>query len=529
MARLYRVPTANLARGPLIVRMRTRLALTLAIAIVASLAGSAAAHAAAGTVTVYDGGEHKEIRYTGSADANEVSLGGSIADHRVTIVEAGIADPGAGADPGNICELTAPNTLSCTDPKLGANGWFGGSASTGQGADTATVNGTQQWLVEGGEGEDRLTGSDQADDLLSGGADNDVVEGRGNSGLPFAADRLAGDGGNDVVRGGAGDDYADGGAGNDDVSGDDGDDYLGGDADVDAMHGGAGDDWLNPGSGEGELLDGGDGSDELLCYGGAGSTYDGGAGLDLIDCIGGIESGPDAGPDDYLIDLGAGIANRTNHAPTTSTLRAVEDAETGWGNDVLIGDDSANSLSAGPGNDSVDGRGGTDYIWAYNGNDTIETGDGAADRADAGGGDDTCHSDTLDTLFTCEAVTLAPIPSGTSGDRTAPKCKITRVHGSRAKGRIDLRATCDEASTLGAEAIGRLTKAKRGALASRVGDVTLGAAARRAAANTRVRVVVRISKRYRRALAKGARIRVALHATDALGNASTVSRKVRMR
>ena len=42
-------------------RMKTRLVLTLAIAIFASLAASAAAHAAAGTVTVYDGGEHKEI------------------------------------------------------------------------------------------------------------------------------------------------------------------------------------------------------------------------------------------------------------------------------------------------------------------------------------------------------------------------------------------------------------------------------------------------------------------------------------
>jgi len=511
------------------VRMRTRLALTLAIAIVASLATSAAAHAAAGTLTVYDGGEHKEIRYTGSADANEVSLGGSIADHRITIVEAGIADPGAGADPGNICELTAPNTLSCTDPKLGVNGWYAGFASTGQGGDTVTTNGTQQWVVEGGEGEDRLTGSDQADDLFSGGPGNDVIDGLGNSGRPYGMDRLAGDADNDVVRGGAGDDDVAGGAGNDDVYGDDGDDWLGGEADVDTLHGGAGDDFMDAGAGDGELTEGGDGSDVLLCIGDAGETYDGGEGLDVIHCAGLIEIGPDASSDDYVVDLSAGIVNRTNHAPTTSALRSIEDAETREGNDVLIGTDGANSLSAGPGNDSIDGRGGTDYIWGSNGNDTIETADGAADRADAGGGDDTCHSDSLDSLFDCEAVTLVPIPSGSSGDRTAPKCKIARVRGSRAKGRIELRATCDEASTLGAEAIGRLKKAKRGAIASRVGDVTLGAAARKAAANTRVRVVVRIAKRYRRALTKGARIRVALHATDALGNASTVSRMVRMR
>ena len=87
---------------------------------------------------------------------------------------------------------------------------------------------------------------------------------------------------------------------------------------------------------------------------------------------------------------------------------------------------------------------------------------------------------------------------------------------------------CDETATLGAEAMGTLKRAKRGALASRVGDVTLGTAARRATAHKRVRIVVRISKRYRRALAKGTRIRVVLHATDALGNRSDVSRKVRI-
>jgi Ca2+-binding RTX toxin-like protein len=510
--------------------MKTRLALTLAIAVIASLAVSAAAHAAAGTVTVYDGGDHKEIRYTGDAGANEVTFGGSVADHRVTVVETGIADPGAGADPGNICELTAPNTLNCTDPKLGVNGWYGGSTFMGQGGDTVTITGTQQWEVKAGEGEDRITGSDQADDLLYGGPGNDVIDALGNSGVPGHMDRVAGDEGNDVLRGGTGDDSVDGGAGNDDVYGDDGDDYLGGEADVDALHGGAGDDWLDPGAGDGELLEGGDGSDELLCLGSAGATYDGGAGLDAIICVGGIEEGPDAGYDDYVVDLATGVVNRTNHVPTTSVLRAIEDAETQGGNDVLIGTDGSNSLSAGPGNDSIDGRGGSDHIRAYNGNDTIETADGAADRADAGGGgDDTCHSDSLDALFECEAVTLAPIPSGTSGDRTAPQLKVSRVHGSRAKGLIDLRVTSDEAAKLGAEAIGRLKRATRSALASRVGDVTLGTGAKRAAAGKSVRVVVRIAKRYRRALRKGARIRVVLHATDALGNAGTVTRTVRMR
>ncbi|HEX6653679.1 MAG TPA: calcium-binding protein [Thermoleophilaceae bacterium] len=509
--------------------MHKRILLTLAVALVSSLALSAVAHAAAGTVKVSDGGDHSVIDYTGGADANDVTLGGSRADHTVTVAEAGIADPGPGADPGNICQLTAPDTLTCTDPKLGAKDWYAGAVASGQGGDTVTVNGTQGWLVNGEEGDDDITGSDQTDDLLSGGPGDDVIDGRGNSGRPYFPEIIGGGPGDDVLHGGPGDDSLNGEAGDDDVYGDDGNDFVGGEADVDTVHGGAGDDWVDAGVGDGELAEGGDGSDEILCEGEAGETYDGGAGLDLVACGGVIESGPDAGPDDYVIDLTAGTITRTNHAPTTATIRSIEDAETRDGNDTLIGTDGANSLSAGRGNDSIDGRGGIDHIRAYDGNDTIETADGAADRADAGGGDDSCHSDKLDELFDCEAVTLAPIPSGTSGDRTAPRLKVSRVHGSFAKGLIDLRVTSDEAARLGAEAIGRLKRAGRGALASRVGDVTLGTAAKRAAAGKRVRVVVKISKRYRRALRKGARIRVVLRATDALGNAREVSRTVRLR
>lgn len=508
--------------------MKTRLALTLALVIVASLAVSAAAHAAPGAVTVYDGSDHKVIQYAGGADAN-VTFGGSIENHTVTVAEAGVADPGATADPGNICRLTAPDTLTCTDPKLGAKGWYGGSASMGPGGDTVTVTGTQQWIVNGADGDDEITGSDQADDVLYGGSGNDLIDGLGNSGLPYNADRIDGDADNDVLRGGAGPDSVDGGPGNDEVGGGDGDDYLGGEEGVDTLHGDAGDDWVDAGAGEGELSDGGEGSDQILCMGDAGETYDGGPGLDMIECVGLIVDGPDAGYDDYVIDLSAGTVNRTNHVPTTAAVRSVEDAETRDGNDVLVGTNGANYFYGGAGNDTIDGRGGTDHIRAAGGNDTVETGDGAADRADAGSGDDTCHSDSLDELFDCEAVTLAPIPSGTSGDRTAPKLRVSRVHGNLAKGLIDLRVTSDEAAKLGAEAIGRLKRAKRGALASRVGDVTLGTAAKRAAAGKSVRVVVRISKRYRRALRGGARIRVALHATDVLGNVRTVSRSVRMR
>ena len=186
--------------------MHKRIVLTLAMALVASLALSAVAHAAAGTVKVSDGGDHSVIDYTGTADANEVTFGGSRADHTVTVAEAGIADPGPSADPGNICALTAPDTLTCIDPKLGAKDWYAGAVLAGQGGDTATVTGTQQWLVNGEEGDDHITGSDEMDDQLFGGPGNDVIDGRGNSGRPYYPEIIGGGPDEDRRQAGAGDD-----------------------------------------------------------------------------------------------------------------------------------------------------------------------------------------------------------------------------------------------------------------------------------------------------------------------------------
>jgi hypothetical protein len=108
-------------------------------------------------------------------------------------------------------------------------------------------------------------------------------------------------------------------------------------------------------------------------------------------------------------------------------------------------------------------------------------------------------------------------------------CKVISARGNRAEGRITLRAGCDEAAALGAQAIGRLRRLSSGALASSVGDVTLASRSARVAANGSVRVTLRVAKRYRRALPRRGRVRLVLRARDALGNQSTVSRFVRMR
>ena len=513
----------------------TRVLLTLAVTVVGVLALSAVAQAAAGTVTVYDGGgTYKQVQYTGTADVNQVSVGGSLAAHTVTITETGIADPGAGADPGDICDLTGSNTLTCTDPKLGVNGYYGASASMQAGNDAVTVTGTQTTLIYGDEGQDSLTGSDQTEDNLRGGADNDTLDGRGDSGRPWRGDTLDGEAGNDVLRGGAGDDYLSGGTGNDAFDGGDGTDSIWGDEGVDTLHGGPGDDFLDSDQGDGELSDGGDGSDWIICVGDANEVYNGGPGFDGISCYGGVENGPTWDPDTYVVDLSGGVVRRTNHVPTVATISSIEDGEAGDGTDV-IGTPGANSLSGGPGNDTIDGRGGTDYLYGRQGNDTIEAADGAPDRVDGGDNADTCHGDQIDELFGCEALTLVPTstptstPTAAAADRTAPVCKVISARGNRAEGRITARATCNEAAALSAQAIGRLRRLSSGALASSVGDVTLASRSARVTANGSVRVTLRVAKRYRRALPRRGRVRLVLRATDALGNQSAVSRLVRMR
>jgi Ca2+-binding RTX toxin-like protein len=87
--------------------------------------------------------------------------------------------------------------------------------------------------VDGGKGNDTITGTNFADDLR-GGADNDTLNGGGGS------DNVNGGAGHDQLYGGDGDDMLSGGAGNDLLHGGDGDDIMIGGAGKDQHFGGAG-------------------------------------------------------------------------------------------------------------------------------------------------------------------------------------------------------------------------------------------------------------------------------------------------
>ncbi len=136
--------------------------------------------------------------------------------------------------------------------------------------DVQVVAGTDGYVAyEGGNGADRLVGSDQENetDTIEGGNGDDLIDGKAG------ADILTGDEDDDDISGGAGADEIRGEGGDDILRGERGDDYMEGDYGADILYGGDGadtmygSDYYYPGD-ENDYLYGGDGDDDLYGQGG---------------------------------------------------------------------------------------------------------------------------------------------------------------------------------------------------------------------------------------------------------------------
>jgi hypothetical protein len=103
-------------------------------------------------------------------------------------------------------------------------------------------------VYDGGRGDDRLRGGDQAD-TLTGGQGNDP---------------LSGAGGNDTITGGPGNDVLSGGDANDMLSGGDGSDLIVGGAGADVLSGGGGNDVLRAADGTRDEVRCGTGRDRAV-------------------------------------------------------------------------------------------------------------------------------------------------------------------------------------------------------------------------------------------------------------------------
>jgi len=143
--------------------------------------------------------------------------------------------------------------------------------------------------LDGGAGNDQLTGSSFMD-LLRGQDGNDTLNGGG---------------GNDFLQGGAGNDFLQGGAGDDQIFGGDDNDGLSGGSGNDTLFGGTGDDTAYGGTGD-DSIRGEAGADTI--FGGADSDdVDGGADTDQV--AGGSGDGAaDAG------DVATGLAEEIDEA-----------------------------------------------------------------------------------------------------------------------------------------------------------------------------------------------------------------------
>lgn len=253
-----------------------------------------------------------------------------------------------------------PFTIEFDTEILSVNGNGGDDAIVPTGA-TAI-----QTFLDGGEGDDEVTGANGVDGILGGGG-ADVLE--GGAGI----DQLFGEAGQDLVGGGDGNDRLLGGTDNDRLEGDGGQDQV----------------FANEGS-DVIAWNEGDGSDGVS----------GEAGFDRLEV-----NGSDAGGDHFELvpELGITRLKRTNLTPfviefLSLTIPAertggIEEVvtKTGAGNDTFTVSPGLADLGVvadgGPGNDELTGAEEEDFFLGGTGNDTVVLG-GGEDLVNGQAGDD---------------------------------------------------------------------------------------------------------------------------------------------
>ena len=348
------------------------------------LAGDEAANrlsAAGGNDSLFAGGGNDTLV---GALGNDLLAGGAGVDS---------IDGGAGNDSADYASATAAVTAEL---------WRGTASNDGQGGNDVLIGienlsgGNFNDLLAGDESANSLNGAGGNDLLFGGGGNDSLIGGNGN-------DLLAGGTGIDNLNGGAGFDTADyasattaviaelwrgtasndGQGGNDvligidNLNGGNFNDLLAGDEAANNLNGQGGNDSLFGGGGSDSLI-GGNGND--LLAGGAGiDNLNGGAGIDTADY--GSATGS------VTAELWRGTAANDGQGGN-DVLLGIENLNGGGFNDLLVGDETANSINGAAGNDVLFGGGGADTLFGGNGNDFAAAGAGN-DSLDGGSGIDT--------------------------------------------------------------------------------------------------------------------------------------------
>jgi Ca2+-binding RTX toxin-like protein len=229
------------------------------------------------TITAGSAADEIEIDYLIGTDEISVNVGGASPDaFTITFPAAGLTDVSIGLGAGN--DLLDVDLTGLAGVLVTVKGNIGN--------DTITVLSPGGSDVDGGGGDDVITGSIFAD-KLRGGTNNDQIDGGAGG-----ADQLIGDAGNDtLILAGSSSVTALGGDGNDiinasaatgstNLQGGNNDDSITGGSGTNFIRGDAGVDTINNGTGNSVVL-GGTG-DDLLTSGGGFSIFVGQGGADTI-------------------------------------------------------------------------------------------------------------------------------------------------------------------------------------------------------------------------------------------------------
>ncbi len=305
--------------------------------------------------------------------------------------------------------LSQAGTLSGIENLVGTNA---NDSLTGDGNANSLRGQDGDDTLDGGNGDDTLDGGDGTDTIdfsnlmgvsvdltagtaISGSETNTLISIEGvigsNAGDTIngsaSDDSLFGGAGNDTITGGAGDDTIDGNSGNDSLDGGDGIDTVdftdtadptsvivinlatgtatdfAGDTDTIAnfenVIGSNGTDSVTGDDGDNRLI--GNAGDDSLMGGGGNDTLVGGIGSDFLSGGDGVDTFDFCGSSDLNLDLAAGTATSGSNI---DTLRDIENANGGSGNDTLTGDANNNALNGLGGNDSINGGDGDDTLTA---------------------------------------------------------------------------------------------------------------------------------------------------------------------
>ncbi|HEY9344605.1 MAG TPA: calcium-binding protein, partial [Inquilinus sp.] len=287
-------------------------------------------------------------RFEGGSGIDTVSYAGAIAAVTLNLLN-GVGSGGANDSSGDSC-IDMENIIG----GLGGDTLIGNNVAAnvingGDGDDDLSGLAGNDTLI-GGAGDDHLTGGSGADQI-DGGAGIDLVDYAGSAAVTInlsTGTASGGDAAGDVLSGienvyGAFvvNDILTGSAGNNLLDGRGGDDVLSGLGGVDILLGNDGEDILNGGDSN-DVLYGEEGADQL----------DGGAGIDTASYY--------LRPEAVVVDLAAGTGS--GGAAEGDTLVGIENISGSQGSDIISGDAGANTLQGWTGNDVLRGRGGADKL-----------------------------------------------------------------------------------------------------------------------------------------------------------------------